>query len=251
MKTRNSIILTTFALLAALLSVCLLAVAQTGTPAPAGQVEDIVGQVEAKTGEAAPRNLAKGGPVFAQDVITTKTDKDKTKIKFADDSVLEIGPSSVCALADYAFDEADKDKSKQSITMGKGVFRLVTGKIVAQNPDNLVVKSPLSVVGIRGTTTDHWIQATEKNQAGKQVMEVQAELHALRATKTQTQVIVQTETERLVLTKPDEVAWVRPKLPGMVRALSEEEKQNFAKTPFQREPFDPAPRRGLTGGSGG
>lgn len=247
MKARNSIILTT----SALVCVFLLAAALADVPKPAGQVEEILGQVEAKTGDASPRLLAKGGPVFAQDVITTKTDKDKAKIKFADDSVLEVGPSSVCALADYAFDEADAANSKQSITMGKGLFRLVTGKIVAQNPDNLVVKSPLSVVGIRGTTTDHWIQATEKTQAGKPVMEVQAELHALRATKTSTQVIVQTETERLVLTKPDEVAWVRPKLPGMVRALSEEEKQNFAKTPFQREPFDPAPRRGMTGGSGG
>jgi len=247
MKTRNSIILTIFALS----SLWLMATALANTAKPAGQVEEILGQVEAKTGDDTPRLLAKGGPVFAKDVITTKTDKDKAKLKFADESVLEIGPSSVCALADYAFDEADSANSKQSITLGKGMFRLVTGKIVVQNPENLVVKSPLTVVGIRGTTTDHWIQATEKNQGGRQVMEVQAELHALRSSKTHSEVVVQTETQQLVLTKPDEVAWVRPKLPGMVRALSDEEKQNLAKTPFQREPFDPAPRRGMTGGSGG
>lgn len=246
-KPRNSRILA----FCALLSLFALAAAMADAPKPAGQVEEVLGQVQAKTGEAAPRMLAKGGPVFAQDVVTTKTDADKAKIKFLDDSVLEIGPSSVCALADYAFDDTDSAKSKQSITMGKGVFRLVTGKIVVQNPENLVVKSPLAVVGIRGTTTDHWIKVKESTLGGRQVVEVESELHALRATKTNTQVVVQTETEKLVLSKPGDVAWVRPKLPGAVRALTDEEKQNFAKTPFQREPFDPPNRRGgMTGGGG-
>lgn len=220
-------------------------------PQPAGQVEDVTGQVEAQSPSSSARMLAKGNPVFAQDVITTKTDKDKARIKFLDESVLEIGPSSQVALAGFAFDPADKTKSNQTIKLARGIFRYVTGKVVAQNPDNLKMQSPLAVIGIRGTTTDHWIQAKEKMQNGSPVWEDQAELHSLRETTTHSQVTVQTETERLVLTKPGDVAWVRPNLPGEVRALTPEEMQDFARTPFSPEPFDPAPRHGLTGGGTG
>lgn len=218
--------------------------------APVGTVEDVAGQVEAQVQGQASRTLGKGARVYVKDVVVTKTDKDKARIKFLDDSVLEVGPASAVSLEDFAYDEADAAKSRQNLKLGKGVFRYVTGKVVAQNPENLRMESPLSVIGIRGTTTDHWIQTKEKNQNGRTVLEVEAELHALRETKTGTQVVVQTDTERLTLTKPDEVAWVRPKLPGMVRPLNDDEKQNFSKTPFTRQPFDPAPRRGLTGGSG-
>jgi hypothetical protein len=219
-------------------------------PAPAGTVIDLSGQALAKNGDTAPRTLAKGGPVFPKDVVTTKTDADKVRIKFADDSTLDVGPSSVVSLAAFSFDPADQTKSSQDIRMAKGIFRYVTGKVVAQNPDNLKIESPLSVIGIRGTTTDHWIKAKEKTQGQNTVYEVESELHALRDTKTSTQVIIQTETERLTLTKPGEVAWVRPNLPGSVRPLTDEEMQNFGRTPFERQPFDPAPRRGMTGGGG-
>jgi hypothetical protein len=229
----------------------LAAVAFANAPKPAGVVDDLTGQAEAKTGQDAPRKLAKGAPVFAQDVISTPTDKDKARISFADGSALEIGPQSMVALKDFAYDETNKDNSRQSIAMGKGIFRFVTGKVVAQNPDNLKIESPLSVIGIRGTTTDHWIQTRQKNVGGKTVTDVEAELHALRETKSGSEVVVKSETETLVLKKPGDVAWVRPKLPGSVRPLTEEEKQSFGSSSTKRESFDPAPpRRGIPGGGG-
>ncbi|GAB6038357.1 hypothetical protein JCM15519_29160 [Fundidesulfovibrio butyratiphilus] len=217
-------------------------------PTPAGKVTELTGQVEAKAEGQNARTLAKGADIFAKDIITTKTDKDKAKILFADDSVLDIGPSSAVAVADFVYDSADAAKSRQNLKLGKGVFRYVTGKVVAQNPDNLKMESPLSVIGIRGTTTDHWIKAVQKTKDGRTYNEVESELHALRATKTGSQVIVQTETERLVLAKPGDVAWVRPNLPGQVRPLTKEEMEEFSKAPFERDDFDPRPRRGLTGG---
>ena len=227
------------------------ALAFADTPKPAGTVEELTGQAEAKMGQDTPRKLVKGAPVFPQDVISTPTAKDKARIAFVDGSALEIGPESMVALKDFAFDESNKDNSKQAITMGKGIFRFVTGKVVAQNPDNLKIESPLSVIGIRGTTTDHWIQTKEKNVGGRTVTEVEAELHALRETKSGSEVVVKSETETLVLKKPGDVAWVRPKLPGSVRPLTEEEKQNFGSSATKRENFDPAPpRRGIPGGGG-
>lgn len=228
------------------------AVAFANASKPAGTVEDLNGQAEAQLGQEAPRKLAKGAPVFPQDVVSTPTDKDKLRIAFVDGSSLEVGPKSTVALKDFAYDEANKDNSRQTIAMSKGIFRFVTGKVVAQNPDNLKVESPLSVIGIRGTTTDHWIQTSQRIVNGKPVTEVEAELHALRESHTGREVVVKSETETLVLKKPGDVAWVRPKLPGSVRPLTEEEKQSFGSATTKRESFDPAPpRRGIPGGGGG
>jgi hypothetical protein len=217
-------------------------------PRPAGAVSDMAGRVEAQNGKEPARSLSKGAPVFPLDVISTATDKDKATITFVDGSVLDIGPESAVALKDFNFDPERQENSRQSIGMGKGIFRFVTGKLVAQNPDNLKIESPLSVIGIRGTTTDHWIQTRQKTVNGQTVTEVLAELHALRETKTHHEVIVTSDGREMVLDKPGQAAWVRPNLPGEVRALTDEEMQGFGKAPLSRSPFDPPAKNSFEGG---
>lgn len=212
-------------------------------PRQAGSVEELAGQATAKSGQDAPRKLAKGAAVFATDVVSTPAAADKARIAFLDGSVLEVGPESSVALKDFAFDENDKDKSRQVIAMGRGMFRFVTGKVVAQNPDNLKIESPLSVIGIRGTTTDHWIKF--KPGTG----ELESELHSLRDTKSGTEVVVDAEGQKMVLSKPGQAAWVRPNLPGSVRDLTDDEKQSLGKGPIKRSPFDPPVRSGFVGGA--
>jgi hypothetical protein len=226
------------------------AVALANAPKPAGTVTEMTGRVEAKSGQEAPRALSKGAPVFAQDVITTPSDKDKASIAFADGSVLDIGPESAVAIKEFNFDEDHQENSRQSIGMGKGFFRFVTGKLVVQNPDNLKIESPLSVIGIRGTTTDHRIQTRQTTENGQTVTEVTAELHSLRETKTHHEVIVESNGQKMVLDKPGQTAWVRPNLPGEVRALSDEEMQDFGKATIERAPFDPPAENRLEGGGG-
>lgn len=219
------------------------AAARATAPVPAGSVQELEGQAEARMGQEAPRRLAKGAPFFAEDVVTTPTAKDKARLAFADGSTLDVGPESQVAVREFAFDEADKDKSKQSIAMGKGMFRFVTGKVVAQNPDNLKIQSPLAVVGIRGTTTDHWVKVKPNG-------ELDSELHALRDTKSGAVVTVRdAEGKLLTLDKPGQTAWVRPNLPGSVRQLTDDEMQNLGKAPIKRSPFDPPARNTFSGGA--
>jgi len=218
------------------------AAAYASAPAPAGKVDDLAGQAVAQTGQDQPRKLAKGAAVYASDVISTPTASDKARIAFEDGSVLEVGPESSVALKDFSFDETGKDKSSQVIAMGKGMFRFVTGKVVAQNPDNLKIESPLSVIGIRGTTTDHWIRFKPDGQ-------LDSELHSLRETHTGSEVVVDAEGKQLVLNRPGQAAWVRPNIPGSVRDLTDEEKQAFGKAPIKRSPFDPPVRAGFVGGA--
>jgi hypothetical protein len=221
---------------------------QPAAPAPRiGELTEAKGQVRARRGQDPERPLSPGGPVFVEDSLATGPE-DKGKVVFTDGSALEIGPESLVVVADFSFDAANPDASRQAIRMAKGLFRYVSGKVVEQDPARLRLESPLAVIGIRGTTMDHKIVVVPKTVKGVTTETVKEELHALRAT-THSQVVVDQQGLKSLLTKTDQAAFLRPKLPGSVRALTEKEKQDFATIPVTPAPFDPRPGRGgLMGG---
>lgn len=218
-------------------------------PPKAGELTEAKGQIRAKRGADPERALAQGNPVYAEDDLATGPE-DKGRVTFTDGSSLDIGPDSRVLLADFVYDPANIDASKQAIRMAKGMFRYVSGKVVQNDPARLRLESPLAVIGIRGTTLDHKIVTEIKTVKGVQTETVKDELHALRATK-QSQVVVDQHGLKTVLTKPDQAVFLRPKLPGSVRALTDQEKAEFATIPPTPAPFDPRPGRGgfLGGGS--
>lgn len=217
-------------------------------PPKAGELTEAKGQIRAKRGADPERALAQGNPVYAQDDLATGPE-DKGRVTFADGSSLDIGPDSRVLLADFVYDPANIDASKQAIRMAKGMFRYVSGKVVQNDPARLRLESPLAVIGIRGTTLDHKIVTEVKTVKGVRTETVKDELHALRATK-QSQVVVDQHGLKSVLTKPDQAVFLRPKLPGSVRALTDQEKAEFATIPPTPAPFDPRPGRGGFVGGG-
>lgn len=220
---------------------------QPAAPPPRiGELAEAQGQVRARRGQDPERTLAAGNPVFVEDALSTGAE-DKGKVVFADGSSLEIGPSSRVLLADFAYDAADANGSRQAISMAKGLFRYVSGKVVEQDPARLRLESPLAVIGIRGTTMDHKIVLETRTIKGVPTEVVKEELHALRATA-HSQVVVDQQGLKSLLTRPDQAAFLRPKLPGSVRPLSDQEKRDFAKIPLSPAPFDPRVGGGLMGG---
>jgi hypothetical protein len=217
-------------------------------PPKAGELTEAKGQIRAKRGADPERALAQGNPVYAQDDLATGPE-DKGRVTFADGSTLDIGPDSRVLLADFVYDPANLDASKQALRMAKGMFRYVSGKVVQNDPARLRLESPLAVIGIRGTTLDHKIVTETKTVKGVPTETVKEELHALRATK-QSQVVVDQHGLKSVLTKPDQAVFLRPKLPGSVRALTDQEKAEFATIPPTPAPFDPRPGRGGFVGGG-
>ncbi|HML53913.1 MAG TPA: FecR domain-containing protein [Solidesulfovibrio magneticus] len=217
-------------------------------PPKAGELTEAKGQIRAKRGADPERALAQGNPVYAEDDLATGPE-DKGRVTFADGSTLDIGPDSRVLLADFVYDPANLDASKQAIRMAKGMFRYVSGKVVQNDPARLRLESPLAVIGIRGTTLDHKIVTEVKTVKGVKTETVKDELHALRATK-QSQVVVDQHGLKTVLTKPDQAVFLRPKLPGSVRALTDQEKAEFATIPPTPAPFDPRPGRGGFVGGG-
>lgn len=217
-------------------------------PTPVGELDEFKGAVQARFGDQAPRVLAKGSTIYVNDVVFTGPE-DKGKIVFYDESNLEIGPDSEVRMVDFVNDSKNPNVAVQAMKFFKGLFRFVTGQIVARNPESLQLESPLAAIGIRGTTTDHMITVKEVIKDGKPVVEVESELHALRATKTKSEVVVRHLGKTQILDKINESVFLRPELPGEVRPLSEKEMEDFANIPMDRAPFDPREGALIKGGA--
>ena len=215
----------------------------------AGVCEKQVGKITAKAADNPVRPLVKGGAVYVEDVVFSGDD-GKAKIVFEDDSILEIGPSSEIKIVNFAFDATNPTVSKQVVTFFKGLCRFATGKLVAQKSENLTLQTPMAVIGIRGTTTDHFIESEKKEKDGKTDWVVESELHALRESKTKTEVSVLSQGQKVSLTQIDMAADVKPKQPPKARALTSFEKQMFAVTPIDPASFDPIINKSLKSGQG-
>ena len=91
----------------------------------------------------------------AEDVVflgeTVKTGQNSlVNIEFLDKTIFRVGADSEVKLDQYVYDPISKGgEMKAKVT--KGVFRLVTGLIAKQNPENVEVDFPTGSMGIRGT----------------------------------------------------------------------------------------------------
>ena len=71
-------------------------------------------------------------------------------ITFSDNSLLSIGPESRFAIDRYVFDTTTHAGQFDS-TLSKGTVAVVSGKIVKQSPEAMKIRTPSSIMGVRGT----------------------------------------------------------------------------------------------------
>lgn len=114
-----------------------------------GKIEQLVGEVIIKRGTEVINVLDPGAPVFKNDVLKTIGDS-KMKIRFVDNTVVVIGPKSTLEIAKYYYDEKDKSKSETDLKILNGSFKLKTGDIGDEAPQNFKVRTKLATIGIRG-----------------------------------------------------------------------------------------------------
>ena len=98
-----------------------------------------------------PRTLLQGSDVKFLDTILTGTDT-RAEIKLIDDSHLSLGDNT-----ELTIDEMIYDPGKQGqgvLTLTKGVFRMVSGKVNKVTGGTLVLRTPIATIGVRGT--DFW-----------------------------------------------------------------------------------------------
>jgi hypothetical protein len=100
-----------------------------------------------RSGQRIPARV--GTHLQAADTVVTGAD-GSAGITFIDNSLLSMGSNSVLAIEQYRFNSTTHEGSFES-SLRKGTLSVVSGKIAKQSPDAMRVRTPSSILGIRGT----------------------------------------------------------------------------------------------------
>ena len=126
----------------------LLAFAATAAAQDAGEIKTVSGTVTVERG--AERLAAKAGmPVRQSDILVTGAD-GAIGVTMSDNTLLSIGPGSTFAIERYAFDSTTHRGQFES-SLRKGTLAVISGKMVKQSPEAMRVRTPSSVMAVRGT----------------------------------------------------------------------------------------------------
>jgi hypothetical protein len=116
---------------------------------------DSVGQVKVSTGsvfiERGGKRLSGqvGTNVEASDIIVTGADS-AAGITFTDNSRLSVGPNSTLAINRFIFDQTTHDGGFDS-SLKRGTLSVISGKLAKRSPDAMTVRTPSTILGVRGT----------------------------------------------------------------------------------------------------
>jgi len=115
---------------------------------PIGQLKTASGSVTVTHGGAA-KAAAAGDHVFQTDVVTTGAD-GAVGITFIDNSMMSLGPDSELSLDQFQFNVTTHEGSFDSF-LHKGTMAVTSGQIVQQQPEAMKVRTPTTLLGVRGT----------------------------------------------------------------------------------------------------
>jgi len=90
-----------------------------------------------------------GMPVRISDVLVTGAD-GSAGVTFSDNSLVSVGPNSVFAIDKYRFDSTTHVGEFEG-SLRKGKLAAVSGKMVKQTPESMKIRTPSSVMAVRGT----------------------------------------------------------------------------------------------------
>lgn len=100
-----------------------------------------------RAGAVVPAQL--GLPVVEADQIVTGSD-GTVGITFQDNSLLSLGPNSRLAIDHFKFDSTTHDGNFETV-LKHGKLAVVSGKIAKHKQDAMKVRTPSSILGVRGT----------------------------------------------------------------------------------------------------
>ena len=113
-----------------------------------GQIKVAKGQVSVeRNGQVVPGSA--GVRLQAADVLRTGAD-GSAGLTMSDNSLLSIGPNSVLSLDRYDFDSTTS-QGKFDASLHRGSLAVISGRIAKKSPDAMTVRTPSSILGVRGT----------------------------------------------------------------------------------------------------
>ena len=83
------------------------------------------------------------------DILRTGAD-GSVGLTMSDNSLLSAGPNSILSLDRYEFDSTT-DQGTFDASLQKGSLAVISGRIAKQSPEAMKVRTPSSILGVRGT----------------------------------------------------------------------------------------------------
>ncbi len=94
------------------------------------------------------RVLKQGDDIFVADQIITGN-KSFAVLQFVDGAKVTVRPNSAMLIEDYVYNGTDQDVATLSLVSGG--LRVITGAMAKSNPENYKVRTPVALMGVRGT----------------------------------------------------------------------------------------------------
>jgi hypothetical protein len=114
-----------------------------------GQIKNLTGQVFIIRNNV--QQAAKVGDLIEHtDTLTTGTNSS-VGITFIDDSRFSAGPNSRIEISQFKFDPT-RQQGEFLTTISRGTLAIVSGQIAKSSPEAMKVKTPTTILGVRGTT---------------------------------------------------------------------------------------------------
>jgi hypothetical protein len=129
--------------------VVLLATVATASDESAGSLRNKNGDVLIERSGSTVK-AEDGTRVYQNDIIKTGAD-GSVGIVFKDNSRIGLGPNSRLDLKEFVFEPAKKQFSMVN-KLTKGTASCVSGKMTKLSPGSVVLETPASTIGVRGTT---------------------------------------------------------------------------------------------------
>ena len=117
---------------------------------PIGQVNESGGKVNVTHANGAKGSLNVGDSIYQGDVLETGP-KGETSVVFADDTIFTLSSDGRMVMDEMVYDPGTQTGVFNAQVV-QGVFSFVSGKVAKTSPDGMVVKTPTSTIGIRGST---------------------------------------------------------------------------------------------------
>ncbi|HEX9701574.1 MAG TPA: FecR domain-containing protein, partial [Rhodospirillales bacterium] len=114
-----------------------------------GQVTAVEGQVTITHPDGTKVTAQTGTPVFQGDAVETKAGA-AVGVTFADNSTFSLADSGSMVIDEMVYDPGSQS-GKSVLSVAEGVFTFVSGEIAKTGVDAMTIKTPVAVIGIRGT----------------------------------------------------------------------------------------------------
>ena len=116
--------------------------------------EDSSGMVVASRGEVialsngGSRELKQGDFIYINDEIMT-TNRSFVVLQFEDGAKVTVRPDSTLIIEQYVYNGNAGDEAELNLVSGG--LRVITGAMAKSNPENYKVRTPVALMGVRGT----------------------------------------------------------------------------------------------------